>query len=357
MPHLSTGSRQANAGTTLNFQANDLKHMELRAMLLIFTGSVLHAMAIAQGCSDAGVCSAGPTGQLHLWQDSTADDVDYRHMARVGYSYALGEQGTTIMQVIPEVSIGIGPQLSVQAKVPFVSTNGELGDNSGIGDIIVTSSYAFIKEMDRNLTGVFGLRLPTGSTNKRAPVRGDVGSQSGAVLATADLPMPYQTGLGTTDMLLAINWRYKRYVASIAYQHVLMNNNENRFSHMAWNNDPAILGYFESNMLDRGDDAVLRLQYAYGCGRLALQPGLLAIYHLQKDTRLEYVMDMDPMAQRVAVDGSQGLTLNLTADLRYKLAERWAVEALFGTPLITRKVRPDGLTRSLVTGVSLRYRF
>jgi hypothetical protein len=89
-----------------------------------------------------------------------------------------------------------------------------------------------------------------------------------------------------------------------------------------------------------------------------LQPGLLAIYHLQNDSRLNDAAPMSDMgSDRITLTGSQGLTLNLTADLRYKLAEKWAIEATFGTPLITREVRPDGLTRSLVTGVGLRYRF
>ena len=306
---------------------------------------------LAQGCSDAGVCTAGPTGQLHLWQDSTADVVDYRHMARVGYSYAIGEQSTTIMQLNPEISIGLGPKLSFSVKVPYVFTSGKLGDNSGIGDAIITTSYAFIKEEDRNLTGVLGVRLPTGSTD--AEWDGPSTQQQ-----TRSLPMPYQTGLGTTDLLVAVNWRYKRYVASVAYQHVLVNDNMNNFSHLGWANDPAILGYFESNMLDRGNDLVARAQYAYGCGRLALQPGLLGIYHLQEDTRVNNAATMSEMGkERITLTGSQGLTLNVTADLRYTLAEHWALEAMFGTPLLTRKVRPDGLTRSLVTGFGLRYRF
>ena len=306
---------------------------------------------LAQGCSDAGVCTAGPTGQLHLWQDSTADVVDYRHMARVGYSYAIGEQSTTIMQLNPEISIGLGPKLSFSVKVPYVFTSGKLGDNSGIGDAIITTSYAFIKEEDRNLTGVLGVRLPTGSTD--AEWDGPSTQQQ-----TRSLPMPYQTGLGTTDLLVAVNWRYKRYVASVAYQHVLVNDNMNNFSHFGWANDPAILGYFESNMLDRGNDLVARAQYAYGCGRLALQPGLLGIYHLQEDTRVNNAATMSEMGkERITLTGSQGLTLNVTADLRYTLAEHWALEAMFGTPLLTRKVRPDGLTRSLVTGFGLRYRF
>ena len=69
----------------------------MKAIVLFVLMGVIGGRALAQGCSDAGVCSAGPIGQLHLWQDSTADVVHYRHMARQGYSYALGEQGTTIM--------------------------------------------------------------------------------------------------------------------------------------------------------------------------------------------------------------------------------------------------------------------
>lgn len=315
---------------------------------------VLHGRLLAQGCSDAGVCTAGPIGQLHLWQDSTADVVDYRHMARVSYSYALGEQGTTIMQVMPEISIGIGPRFSVQVKVLYIWASGNLGENQGIGDVIATTSYAFVKERDRNITGTLGLRLPTGSTDAMA-----IGIPLGMISLSvfAPLPMPYQTGLGTTDLLLAAQYRCKRLTTALAYQYVLDQGNMNTFSHEAWSSDPDALGYFESYRLERADDLVGRIQYAYGCGKLSLQPGLLAIYHMRNDTRLENVIGVDPMLTRMEVHGSQGLTLNITTDLRYKLAEQWAIEATFGTPLITREVRPDGLTRSLVTGVGLRYRF
>ncbi len=330
-----------------------------RTLAILSVIGLLRVGALAQGCSDAGVCTAGPIGQLHLWQDSTADVVDYRHYARVGYSYAIGEQGTTIMQANAEISIGIGPRLSVQAKVPHIWASGNLGENSGIGDLITTASYAFIKEPERNLTVTLGMRLPTG---KSAPHEINKATLSKDF---PPLPMPYQTGLGTTDLLAGVEWRYRRYVAAFAYQHVLRQNNQNMFLHRYWDDHPQALAYFESFMLERADDAVVRMQYAYGCGRLALQPGLLAIYHMNNDTRLEdqgtndvgdigtVVMDL----KRVEVAGSQGLTLNVTVDLRYKLSEQWAIEAMFGAPVVTREVRPDGLTRSLVTGFGLRYRF
>ena len=320
--------------------------------------ALLSVRALGQGCSDAGVCTAGPIGDLHLWQDSTADATTYRHTARIGYSYAIGERGTTIMQISPEVSIGIGKKFAVQAKLPIVATDGVLGDNSGIGDVIATISYAFIKEKDRNLTGVLGMRLPTGNTDARAPVRVDPGSQTGQVLSVAHLPMPYQTGLGTTDLLAGVNWRYQRYVVGLAFQQVLSQRNANEFTHEAWSNDPTAAGYFESRELERASDLVARVQYAYGCGRLAMQPGLLAIYHLMDDSRLnDIATNMEMGTERMDIAGSQGLTLNLTADLRYKLAERWGVEASAGMPLVTRKARPDGLTREFVLEIGFSHRF
>ena len=101
----------------------------------------------------------------------------------------------------------------------------------------------------------------------------------------------------------------------------------------------------------------MRAQYAYGCGRLSLQPGLLAIYHVANDTRLNDAVRGPNEPERITLTGSQGLTLNVTMDLRFKLADRWALEASFGAPVIAREVRPDGLTRENVTSLGLHYRF
>lgn len=331
-----------------------MKRVFLLAPVLLVTMHHAHA----QGCSDAGVCTAGPIGQPHLWQDSTLDAVDYRHYAKVLYSYAIGEQGVTVMHVQPELNIGFTQRLSAQVKVPWVSASGDLGTNTGVGDVIATCSYAFVNKEERKFFGTAGLRLPTGGTNAMSD-RGPPNVITPHEARPYALPMPYQTGLGTLDLLLGVQYRHKSWTGALAYQHVLDNGNNNLFSHQAWFNDPAVLDYFESTMLERGDDLVGRVQYTYGCGRLTLQPGLLGIYRITEDSRLDHVTHVveGPDMMRVAINGSSGLTLNLTADLRYKLAERWAVEAMMGTPLVVREVRPDGLTRSLVTGLGLRYRF
>ena len=307
--------------------------------------------ANGQGCSDAGVCTAGPMGQINVPSDSAA--AEPRHFARLTYGYAIGEQKVVIMQVQPELSIGLTDRLSVQVKVPYINASGNLGDNSGVGDLISTFSYAFIKERERNLTGIIGVRLPTGRFTPESISQATFGPDA------QPLPMPYQLGLGTTDLLLGVQYRHKRWSGTLAYQHVLVQDNQSTFLHRYWAGVPEARGYFESFALERANDAVARIQYAIPIKRLTLQPGLLAIHHLGKDSRLEYD---DPtgnmeLPDRVDIAGSEGLTLNFTADARYRMNDAWSIEISYGSPLVVRQVRPDGLTRSMVLAVGLRFLF
>ncbi|MBK9419050.1 MAG: hypothetical protein IPN62_17660 [Flavobacteriales bacterium] len=296
--------------------------------------------ARSQGCSDAGVCTAGPIGELHAVNDSAA--TEQRHFARLTFSVAGGEEGTTIMQVVPELSIGVTERLSMQLKVPYLSVSGNLGSTSGLGDPVLTASYAFIKKDEERLDGLVGVKVPSGDANTRG--------------AGLSLPMPYQTSLGTTDLLLGITYRWKRISGAIAYQHVLAQNNANGFTPAVWAasaDSAAAAGYFSSFRLERANDAVLRAQYAIPWGRLVLQPGLLGIIHLAEDVE---VLSTEPLVRR-SIAGTAGTTLNLTVDARYRLNDTWSIEAAVGSPLVVREVRPDGLTRSMVLNLGLRFAF
>lgn len=304
------------------------------------------AHLMAQGCSDAGVCAAGPIGELSI-TDSAATLQDPPHMFRLTFSYAIGEQNTTILQVVPEIALGLTGRWGLQFRMPYMSATGNLGSNSGIGDPVVTTSYAFVKDGTRRLEAIVGAKFPA--------------NKADAEVDGKPLPMPYQTSLGTTDLLLGVNFRSKRWNTALAYQHVLTNGNANGFRHSAWPGNEDAEGYFESWELDRADDAVARLQYAIPIKRLTLQLGLLGIYHVAMDSRLAVaepsVWSNDTTTYRFTITGSDGLTLNLTVDARYKLYDHWALELAYGSPLLTREVRPDGLTRSLVLNAGLAYRF
>lgn len=315
--------------------------MKLRNDLVILLAvGIVSSKVNAQGCSDAGVCTAGPVGELHLLGDSTTHEP--RHFARLTFSVATGEQGTSIFQVVPEVSIGATDRLAFQLKVPYISASGNLGSNSGVGDPVITSSYAFIKQDRQRFDGLLGVKVPSGDAN--------------AVAGELSLPMPYQTSLGTTDLLAGVNYRIKHISAAIAYQHVLSQRNENGFLRTVWSGSPDssdAAGYFESYQLERANDAVVRVQYAISIGKLAVQPGLLAIVHLANDTR----GDGSEPPQRVTIENSSGLTLNMTIDGGFKFSDHWVLELAYGSPLVTREVRPDGLTRSMVLNLGLRYGF
>lgn len=312
--------------------------MMTRSPLLLLALVLLPATkTFSQGCSDAGVCTAGPIGELELLGDSLHAMPEPRHMARLTFSYAVGERSTTITQGVLELGFGLTGRWGVQVKLPYQSASGDLGTNSGLGDPVITTSYDLMKRPGRRLTGLLGMKLPANDASAEAD--------------DLDLPMPYQTSLGTTDLLLGLNYRHQRWNAALAYQHVLSQGNSNKFTHALWMDDMDALGYFESWELERANDAVARIQYALPIGDLAIQPGLLAIYHLDQDTRL------DSTGTRVAVEGSDGLTLNLTIDARYRLNDAWTLELAYGSPMVVRDERPDGLTRSLVLNLALAYRF
>ncbi len=104
-------------------------------------------------------------------------------------------------------------------------------------------------------------------------------------------------------------------------------------------------------MLKRGDDALLRIERSIGWKKLDFSVGLLSIYRLQKDK----IIDAGGLSN--SLNGSDGLTLNLTAGMNYKLSNRASLNLLYGSPLIVRDVRADGLTRSFVVSISCQYNF
>lgn len=311
----------------------------------------VHTTLQAQGCSDAGVCTAGPMGQMVTAADTSSSDAP-RHYAKLQVGCALDEQMVFIVQTQADLGMGITKRLMFRLNVPYIVATGNLGNNHGVGDIIPSLSYAFIKQPQRNFTAVVGLRLPTGKSAQQDIV------QSTFSPTSHPLPMPYQTGLGSFDLLLGTQYRHRKWTVALAYQHILGQDNQNTFLHMYWQDEPAAQEYFESFALERADDAVVRVQRAFVSGQYMLQPGLLAIYHMGRDSRLERVGELNYFGEyqfvRREIDGSEGLTLNVTFDVRRTLGERWSLEGGLAFPVIAREVRPDGLTRSAIIQVGLR---
>jgi Putative MetA-pathway of phenol degradation len=298
-----------------------IKTILTAVILLALTTSNLKA----QGCSDAGVCSVGSS---HVAGYDSSDVERASSSVSLTTSLGMGEQGTTVLQVIPELNIGILKNLSWQARIPFMSISGNLGDVSGIGDIVTGLNFELNNNATSNTSLYAGVKIPLSESNEQDKNR--------------SLPMPYQVGLGTFDFLGGISHRMNNFQATIGYQHVLDNGNKNRFTRAMWSDNADAQKYFESDGFIRGNDASFKLEYHFDMNKVKIAPGVLAIYRLNKDQAL------DANFVHQDIKGSDGVTLNIVGNANYEIGKKSSLRAQMGFPIVVRDVRADGLTRSLV---------
>ncbi|MEO5569630.1 MAG: hypothetical protein ABIT08_16170 [Bacteroidia bacterium] len=302
-----------------------------KVLLILLAFITIHHHAKSQGCSDAGFCSIGAL------QPQQLNDTTFKNNFKLALSYGQGEQGVTIFQTIPEFEFSFFKNNSIQIKVPYSVINGNLGNNNGVGDISFSITQTLVKRNNLKFNITAGTKIATG--------------KSDAENNNLPLPMPYQTSLGTYDIILGTSLQYLKWNWGLGYQGVLSNKNENKFLHSAYTNNADAQKYFESNFLDRGNDALFRIEKSFKLKKLNLSTGLLAIYHLQESSLI------DDSGNRVAIKNSDGLTLNITGNAQYNFSNRTGINLSLGFPVVVRKVRPDGLTRKFVLAASFNYSF
>ncbi len=357
------------------------------ALFFSLSFTLLRFQLFSQGCSDAGVCSVGSLSLLQFkfeilhideikltpiliedpelnssapknsQEDSTIlipikpqkDSVRIMNTSKKKYysqnpkhsfqfttSYGLGEKSTSVITTQLEGNFRIiNQKLFAQIKLPLIFISGKLADINGLGDPTISLSYiAFIKSKT-NLSITGGIKIPTNNAN----------------ISKDNLPLPmvYQTSLGTTDALIGLKYTYKKWDFTIGYQHPF-NTNKNKYIHNSLSKDSASYNsYFESNSLKRSDDAVFRINRNILSKKLNASAGLLFIYHMTND----YFTDIS--GERVSSKGSQGLTLNLHFSGIVPVSKKLDFVFIYANPLIIRKSRPDGLTRSFVIILGLKY--
>ena len=292
-------------------------------LFLLITGDVK-----AQGCSDAGVCGVSGAAQPMTDSTNTNQDVSALFIFRTTTSVSSGEQGVLTLQEIPEVEYYISKRIQLVTRIPYIINAGNLGTTSGIGDPYVGISAQVYSSEENKVSISGGYKIPFGKTDIR-----DAGRS---------LPMPYQTGLGTSDGLFGAVWVKKRLRVAAVYQHVFKQENKNEFLRSRWEGIKKAQTYFESNELKRGNDLSLRFDYEFNWKKGKIYTGILSIYRLTEDK----ITDLSGEVNQVK--GSGGLTLNITTSAFYQFTPNQRLTAQFGIPVVVREVRPDGLTRSAV---------
>jgi len=293
----------------------------------------------AQGCSDAGACSIGG-----LKNDSKADEYVSLNM-----QYAVGEQNTMFFSPQLEMVSKLAKNSGLQLKLPYIFTKGNLGSSNGLGDITAVFTHRYYDKKNWKLGVNLGCKIGVNDANKKHK------SSLNDFTSRYALPMPYQTSLGTHDLLIGFDARYReKWIFGLAFQMPLVQFNKNGFDTVLFDaNEIEKKQYYTSAHLFRRPDLVFRAdrQFKFLQERMIFQAGLLPIYHLGHD---RYT---DTSGVSHALSGSKGLTLNFTSGFTYILKNNFSIIVRYGVPLIVRKVRPDGLTRHFVSALELRYSF
>ena len=279
-----------------------------------------------QGCSDAGFCT------LNSFKPH-ADSTTFSNMLKVGANVGVADHSIGIFGSYLEFNRKISKKLGADVKLTMLSQSGNNISAAGLSDVFVNFNY----HAGDHFTFTAGVKMPLADGNK---------SRNGAAL-----PMDYQSSLGTFDLILGGGYKFRKLQTLMAYQQPLTQNN-NSFLATQYSSDSPLSTFQSTNQFHRKGDLLVRASYPIQATRkIAITPSLLPIYHLGNDT---YV---DEQSVTRKIDGSNGLTLNANLYIDFAIGNSYMLQFNFGTPLVVREARPDGLTRSLIVNLEYTVKF
>ena len=296
---------------------------------LLFSTALLFmvTLAHAQGCSDAGICSIA-----HGFQSNVEN---FKNSIEVASVFGAGESDVKYFSPFVSYTRNLNEKISLSAKVTFSTANGSFGTRSSFGDAYLIGNYTFKEKNNKQWSTMVGWKFPFNASNLK--INGN------------SLPMDYQSSLGTFDLFVGTNLKYKNWDFNTAIQIPVFNTNKNSyFKEYSGTND-----FPSTNLFKRRSDALLRSTYTFKTQnqKLTFKPNLLFIYHLGEDS-FENILGV-----RETIIGSHGLTINGNLLSSYAINKQNSVELSLAMPFMIRDIRPDGLTRSFVAAILYKYSF
>ena len=261
-------------------------------------------------CSDAGICQIG--GHLAEGEDTE------KLTLSASYKYGTSGKDDDIQyhSFVLGGTYNVLANSSVQFMLPYNSQSGPAGNVNGIGDLIISWNQNLFSDENSSFSASLGAKLATGQEDQE------------------NLPQAYQSGMGTNDILVGINYYYDQIGLGAGYQHS-GGRNDNIYR------------------LDKGDDILLRASYELSFDLLSIMPQLLYIQPLEKSSILDPSSAMSD--NFVEVDKTDKPQLNLLTELRYKISGNLSLAGDFAIPFIKREVNIDGLTRAFSASFGLSY--
>lgn len=303
------------------FAKKNMREITVCLFLLVFSTKLF-----SQGCSDAGFCSL---------QSATIPTHEQTQFVAVSAGYAAGFEDLKYTNASLEYGFVANKNWRFGSKLTFVNAEGTLGNNSGLGDLILSSNYALSKNNAQDWQFLLATKIPLGTANNK--------NDGGFAL-----PLDYQNSLGTLDLIIGANLVLdKTWELGSGFQIPIVRSSINEFETTAISSSNK---FVNTKNYSRKADVLIRFGYFYNLQKtkLQLKPNILAIYHLANDT-FQLIEN-----QTVDIVGSKGLTLNGGLVSTYMVSTKTQLELTAAMPFVVRDVRPDGLTRSFV--VNLQYK-
>ncbi|MBK8946166.1 MAG: hypothetical protein IPM32_12990 [Ignavibacteriae bacterium] len=261
-------------------------------------------------CSDAGVC------QLSFEHEESNKNYN------VGVSYSFGSSGKDDDVKFHSAKLNFFYQPFRNTKLtvilPYNMQSGPLGDVSGIGDLILSFTQNIFSDRIQSASFTFGGKIATGDDNKKK------------------LPQIYQSGLGTNDLLLGLNYSNRNVMLGLGYQ-VAGNRNDNSVTR-----------------LERGDDFIVRGSYIFEFDNFNISPQLLLIKRIGKSS----VLDLTAAEEKfIELEDSDQLQINFLVNTDYEINKDMIITAEIAFPFLKREINVDGLTRAFSVGIGVNYLF
>lgn len=295
--------------------------------LLAFSVFAFQHQANAQGCSDAGVCT------MESFKPSLKfnNELHNKNQIKIGLSTGKADHEISVIAGYLSYVRNLNDSWTIDAKLTGISQKGNGYSNSGLSDVFLNANYALTEN-----SGIsFGVKLPLSQAD---------GKQDGL-----NLPMDYQSSLGTVDILLGYAQRIHNWQFVLGFQQPITQN-KNAFVN-DWDFPNPLQEFRTTNNFKRAGDVLLRVSYPFSLSnKLSFTPSLLPIYHLAND-KFTFI------DSQYEIKGSSGLTLNANAYFDYNINASNALQLSVGAPLVVRDLRPDGLTRSFVATLEYSFKF
>lgn len=299
--------------------------INLRNTIMTVIGFLFSYNVFAQGCSDAGFCTIG-----NLKHNPASANNGRKQKLSFLFSNGIGDESVYVFTPGIQYENKLNQQWTIQAKLTANYASGNLGNASGLGDLVLVGSYTPKSISKWKSTFTLASKLPLNSGNIK--------------MSAKPLPMQYQSSLGTIDGIIGYTITNEKWKFSTAFQQPFTGTNQNTFLPAYWNTIDAIK-YSPSNDFKRKADGLLRVGYQFNIAdHFIITTGLLGIYHFGNDTYIDANVSNAP----IELKGSSGLTLNGTAIADYSINQKLSIGLTVGAPFVVRDIRPDGLTRAFV---------